>query len=160
VELLDLIAALLVLAGMLGVLLPVLPGTPLIFAGALVYDYAHDWTAFGWGWLAVLLLLTLLSEIGDWALGHIGARRGGASWKALLAGAVLGMIGLFLLPPFGFLIGSIVGVGGVELLSSGDRRRALRASGGWFVGWALSLLLQGTVAVIMVAIVLWRGQYP
>jgi uncharacterized protein YqgC (DUF456 family) len=70
---------------------------------------------------------------------------------------VLGFIGLFLLPPFGFIIGSIAGIVGVELLGSGDQRKAIRAGGGWFVGWVLSLILQVSVAAIMAVIVLWRG---
>jgi uncharacterized protein len=157
VQVLDVIAALLVLAGLFGVVLPVLPGTPLIFLGAVVYDIGRGWTIFGWGWLGLLLFLTLLSLVADWWLSTVGARQQGASWRALLAGIVLGIVGLFLLPPFGFVIGSIVGVVGVELLDAGDTRRALRAGRGWIVGWILSLVMEGSIAIMMMAIILWRA---
>lgn len=152
----DYLAGLLVLLGLAGVILPVLPGAILIFLGALLYDFAHGWIFLGPLWLGVLLGLALLSEGGDWWLGQVGARKGGASGRALVVGTVAGFLGLILFPPFGFLIGSIGGVAGVELLRARDPGHAARAGGGWFVGWLLSLLLQAVVAVAMVAILLWR----
>ncbi len=157
-ELVEIAGIALVLAGLAGVVLPVLPGAPLIFLGALLYDWANQWGALGWFWLGVLLVLMLLSEGGEWLLSSASAKRGGASWLSLLVGMVLGTVGLLLLPPFGLVIGSIAGVIGTELLTSGDARRAMRAGGGWLVGWVLSLLLQGTVAMIMVAILLWQAR--
>lgn len=155
--LIDILAALLVVGGILGIVLPLLPGTPLMFAGALLYDWNHAWSAYGPLWLALLLLLVLLSEGGDWWLSNAGARRGGASWQALLVGALLGLIGLVALPPFGFLIGSVVGVAGTEMLRARDGRRALRAGSGWLAGWLLSMALQGTVALVMLGIILWQS---
>ncbi len=73
----DAIAAILVLAGVAGVVVPVLPGTPLIFLGALVYDWAHGWNVYGWGWLGLLFLLMLVAEVGDWLLSQVGAKQGG-----------------------------------------------------------------------------------
>lgn len=157
-EVTTVLAALLALAGMAGVVVPVLPGTPLIFLAALVYDFGQGWAALGWGWLLVLLALTVAAEVGDRLLGHAGAKRGGASWRAVLVGMVLGVVGTFLFPPFGFLIGALLGVVGTELVFSRDARRAMRAGGGWLVGWLLSLLLQGTVAVVMTAILLWQAR--
>lgn len=154
----DVVAALLILAGLVGVILPVLPGTPLILLGALVYDGSHGWAEIGWGWLALLTLLMLLSELGEWWLGHAGARQGGASGLSLFVGFVLSILGTLFFPPIGFLLGAIVGVVGTELLTSRDARRAMRAGGGWLAGWIASLLLQGTVALVMVGIILWQAR--
>ncbi|MDQ4078860.1 MAG: DUF456 domain-containing protein, partial [Chloroflexota bacterium] len=96
-------------------------------------------------------------EVGEWMLSQAGARRGGASWLSLAAGAVLGLVGLFVIPGVGLIIGSIIGVVGTEFLTSRDARRAAKAGSGWLVGWVLSLLLQGTLAVIMVGIILWQA---
>ncbi len=72
-------------------------------------------------------------------------------------GGVLGLIGLFVLPGIGLIVGSVVGVVGTELVRSRDSRHALRAGGGWLVGWIVSLLLQGVIAIVMVGIILWRA---
>ncbi|MBA3532141.1 MAG: DUF456 domain-containing protein [Ardenticatenales bacterium] len=154
---LDIVAALLILAGLLGAILPALPSTPLIFAGALLYDWVHEWQFFGWEWLAVLFLLMILAMVGDWWLGNLGAKKGGASWQAMLVGMVLGTVGLFMLPPFGLLIGSLVGIVGTEMIRARHAGKALRAGGGWLAGWLLSLLLQGTIAVLMVGLILWQA---
>lgn len=156
-EPLSLLGVLVILIGVLGVVLPVLPGTPLIWLGALLFDWGYEWQVLGWVWLGVLFLLMLLSEVGDWMLSNIGAQRGGASKRALVVGAVLGLIGLLLLPPFGLIIGSIAGVVGTEILLSRDTRRALKAGGGWLVGWVLSLLFRGLIAMAMVGIIWWQA---
>ncbi|MCB0078083.1 MAG: DUF456 domain-containing protein [Anaerolineales bacterium] len=152
----ELIAAILILAGLLGVVLPVLPGVPLILLGAVVLDYAHQWQFFGWPWLTLLAVLTIIALGADFALSQFTARQGGASWRALAVGVVLGLIGMVLMPPFGLLLGSMVGVLGTELLTTHDSRHALRASGGWLMGWIAGLILNGSIALIMVAIILWR----
>ena len=153
---LEILAALMVLAGLFGVILPVLPGTPLIFGGALLYDYANGWQMLGWGWLAVLGLLMVIALVSDLVLSQATARRGGASWRAIGVGFVLGLIGMVLLPPFGLIIGSIAGVLGTELLLRRATRHAVRASGGWLIGWVAGLILQGTIALVMVVILLWQ----
>jgi uncharacterized protein YqgC (DUF456 family) len=156
VQLLDLIAILLALLGLLGVIVPILPGPPLIFLAALMSDYGHQWTAFGWEWLGVLFILMLVAQAGEFWASNLGAKKGGASWLSLTVGAILSFIGAFIFPPFGFLIGAIIGVVGTELLISQDARRALKAGRGWLLGWILSLILQGSIALVMVGIVIWQ----
>lgn len=113
--LLYLLAALLVVAGLAGTLLPVLPGAPLVFVGLLVAAWADGFTHVG-GWtLAILAMLTLLSLVVDfWATAH-GAKRVGASKLAML-GATLGtVVGLFFALP-GLILGPFIGAVAGELL--------------------------------------------
>jgi uncharacterized protein YqgC (DUF456 family) len=154
----ELLAVVLVVAGIIGAFLPVLPGSPLIFLGALVYDYGTDWQTFGWGWLGLLFLMMIAVEVAEWWLSNMGAKVGGASWQALLVGAIGGFIGLFF-PPVGFIIGALGGVIGTELLRTRSVFGATKAGGGWFVGWLLSLLLQVAAVVAMTGIFAWRT-YP
>jgi uncharacterized protein YqgC (DUF456 family) len=146
-----------IIAGLFGVFLPVLPGTPLIFTGALLLDYARGWSLFGLGWLTVMGVLTLISVVADVWLSNMAAKRGGASWLALLVGLVLGMVGLVLLPPFGLVIGSVVGVAGTEWLRERNSGRALQAGGSWVIGWVLGRAFEVVVALVMLAIILYRS---
>jgi uncharacterized protein len=93
-----LLAVILVLVGIAGVILPALPGLPLVFAGMLLAAWAGDFQQIGWVTLVVLGLLTLLSVGVDFFATLVGAKRVGASKEALI-GAVLGTFaGLFFGP--------------------------------------------------------------
>ncbi|HYN88291.1 MAG TPA: DUF456 domain-containing protein, partial [Ardenticatenaceae bacterium] len=125
------LAGLLIIGGLLGTVLPMLPGTPLIFLGALVYDFGHQWRVFGPLWLGVLLLLALVAVVADWLMGTFGGRKGGASWPALIVGFFAGLVGLFVFSLPGMLLGTVGGVVGTELIRRGDAGQALKAGGGW-----------------------------
>jgi positive regulator of sigma E activity len=89
--------------------------------------------------MTVLGGLALLSEV--WMSGA-GARAGGASIWGILAGFVLGAIGLVFFSPIGGLVGLLLGTFLVEYLRLGDRRLALRAVLGAGVGFGASLLVK------------------
>jgi len=154
----ELLAVVLVIAGIIGAFLPVLPGSPLIFLGALVYDYGTNWDTFGWFWLGLLFLMMVAIEVAEWWLSNMGAKVGGASWQALLMGTVGGIVGLFF-TPIGSIIGALVGVIGTELVRTRSVFGATKAGGGWFVGWLLSFLLQVVTVIAMTGIFVWRAYF-
>ncbi len=107
-----LVATVLVLTGIAGVVLPVLPGIPLVFAGLLLAAWADGFQHVGWLPLLILGLLTLVSLVIDLIATTAGAQRLGANRKAVwgsLAGTVAGLffmpIGLFVGPFIGALLG-------------------------------------------------------
>ena len=117
-----LLAALLVLVGLAGTVLPALPGLPLMFAGMLLAAWAGDFQHVGAPTLVVLGLLTLLSiGVDVWATAH-GAKRVGASRLAMLGAAIGTCAGLLLGLP-GLLLGPFAGALAGELL----HRRSLQA---------------------------------
>lgn len=158
IEMIELLAVILVIAGIIGAFLPVLPGSPLIFLGAVLYDYGTDWQTFGWLWLGLLFFLMIAVEVAEWWLSNMGAKVGGASWQALLVGTLGGLIGLLFLP-LGPIIGAIVGVVGTELVRTRSVAGATKAGGGWFVGWLFSFVLQLIAVVAMTGIFAWRAYF-
>jgi uncharacterized protein YqgC (DUF456 family) len=142
--LLFLLAALLIALGLVGLLLPVLPGAPLLLAGLVVAAWAEGFEEVGWGTLAGIAVLGLLGSFIDFAAGAFGAKRFGAS-KAGMAGAVAGaLLGLFFGLP-GVLLGPFVGAIAGELLA----RRSPEAAGRAGVGAALGLAFGAAAKVAL-----------
>jgi len=110
-----LIAIACILIGLIGTVLPALPGLPLVFAGMLVAAWADGFSNVP-AWVLVLLgLLTVLSLAIDLWATALGARRVGASRKAV-AGAMLGTLGGLFFGPLGLLFGPFAGALAGELL--------------------------------------------
>ena len=140
-----LLATLLIVAGLAGTVLPALPGIPLVFAGLLVGAWVDDFQRVGWVTLLVLGLLAVASLVIDFAATALGAKRVGASRKALIGAALGTLLGVFLGIP-GLILGPFVGAVAGEMLSHGEWRRATSAGAGTWVG-----LLFGTLAKIALA---------
>jgi uncharacterized protein YqgC (DUF456 family) len=147
------VAALLV-AGLLGAVLPFLPGAPLILAGALLYAIVTDFTPVGWGRLAILGALTVASFVLDCAASALGARRfGGSRWA--VGGAVAGaLVGVVFGPP-GLLLGPVVGAVAGELLRGRELRESVRTGIGAAVGVLAGAIAKLGLALAMVALFLW-----
>ena len=139
------VAALLIVAGMAGTVLPALPGIPLVFAGLVVGAWADDFERVGWVTLSVLGVLALASLAIDFAATAMGAKRVGATRQAIVGAAVGTLAGLFFGIP-GLIVGPFVGAVAGEILSHGEWRRATSAGVGTWVG-----LLFGTLAKIALA---------
>lgn len=155
------IAALLVLVGLAGTVLPALPGIPLVFAGMLLAAWAGGFEHVGAVTLVVLGVLTLLSMLVDFWATAMGAKRVGASGKAL-TGAVIGtFVGVFF-GIIGVFAGPFVGAVAGELLHlrSLDRRgigRAAKVGAGTWVGVVVAVALKLMLAFAMIGIfvVVW-----
>lgn len=147
------LAALLILLGIAGLLLPAIPGTPLLVAGFVLAAWAEDFRHVGWGTLALIGALGLLGYGIDFAAGAFGAKRFGAS-KRGIAGAFAGaLLGLFFGIP-GVLLGPFLGAVAGELLARGDLRRAGRAGFGSALGLALGAAAKLALAFTMIGIFL------
>ena len=141
------LAAILVVVGLVGVVVPLLPGLLLVWAGVAVWAVALGEPA---GW-AVLFLATLVIGAGTVAKYLLPGRRmreAGVPTGTVLAGAGAGIAGFFLIPVLGLPIGFVAGIYLVELARVGaDRawpstREALRA-----IGWSILIeLAAGLVA--------------
>ena len=146
------LAVVLVLVGIAGVILPALPGLPLVFAGMLLAAWAGDFHEISWITLVVLGLLTVLSLAVDFFATMMGAKRVGASRKALL-GAVIGTFaGLFLGGPIGLFAGPFIGALLGELWHSRELGKATKVGFGTWLGIVLGVALKLGLAVAMLGV--------
>ena len=146
--------AVLFLLGLAGSVLPFLPGTPLIFAGALLYAFATDFTPIGPGRLLVLGALTVLSFGLHYLAGALGARRSGGSRWAVIGAIVGAVVGAFF-GPLGLIFGPFVGAAGFELFHRADIEAGIRTGIGTVIGMLVGVVANFTVAVVMVALFVW-----
>jgi len=145
------LAALLVLAGLAGIVVPVVPGLPLVFAGLALAAWSDGFERVGPVTVVVLAALTALSVALDVAAASIATRGGGASraaaWGAL-AGALAGL-------PFGFVgivAGPFLGAAAGEYLVVRDLRKAGRAGAWSWVGLAFAVGARFSIAFVMLAL--------
>ncbi len=146
-----LIAVLLVLAGIAGLILPAIPGALLIFLGLIVAAWADDFAYVGPWTIAVLGILALLSLGVDLWATIFGAKKFGASKRALIGAVVGALAGLFLGVPgvlFGPFIGAVVG----EILSRKSLEQAARAGFGATLGLILGAAVKLALGLSMIGL--------
>lgn len=147
------LGALALLGGIAGVVLPVLPGSLLLFGGALLVAWAEGFTVVGWPTLVVAGLLSAAIWAVDWLAAALGAKASGASGWAV-AGASLGLlVGLFF-GPLGILLGPAVGAVTLEYLKDPHFERALKAGAGTFVGFLVGSVVKVSLAFLLVGAVI------
>jgi uncharacterized protein YqgC (DUF456 family) len=145
------LATVLVMVGLAGLFLPVLPGAVVLFAGLAVAAWADDFIYVGWGTLTVLGVLALLTYPADLLASAFGAKRYGASPRAV-TGAVTGaVVGIFFGLP-GVLLGPFVGAVIGEFSTQRHLGKAGRAGFGATVGIVLGAATKLAIAFTMLGI--------
>jgi uncharacterized protein YqgC (DUF456 family) len=143
------LAVLLTALGLLGTVLPALPGAPLMFAGLLLAAWAEGFAHVGRGAIAVLGVLALLTYGVDLAATAFGARRFGASRRAVIGAGLGAIVGLFFGIP-GILLGPFAGAVIGELSARRSLGDAGRAGVGAAIGVALGAAAKLALALSMV----------
>ena len=150
------LAFLLLAGGVVGSLVPQVPGALFSLAGVFTY-----WYATGDPGLLVLIGLTLVAVVTwvvDFAGGAIAARAGGASTTTAVLAGVVGVVLFFVASPLGAILGVAVTVFGVEFYRQRDARKGLRAALVTTVGMLASsvaqALLTGSILLAMLAVAL------
>lgn len=144
------IATVLVIVGVLGTVLPVLPGTLLVFAGLLLASWADQFTRVGWVGLTIIGALALLAVAADLIASALGAKRVGASPQALVGATAGGVVGLLFGIP-GIILGPFAGAVIGELLARGRLAQAGRVGVGTWLGLLAAAVLKVVIAFLMIA---------
>lgn len=137
---------LLIIVGIIGCLLPVIPGPPLSFAGILLQQLRPGENPFPLNFLIIWGMITLVVTLLDYLLPIYGTKKYGGSRMGVYGSVVGLLIGLFFFPPVGIIIGPFTGALLGEFISGKSGKDALRASIGSFIGF-----LTGTAAKLVVS---------
>jgi uncharacterized protein YqgC (DUF456 family) len=145
------VAVILVIAGIVGIVLPALPGTILIFAGLLVAAWADDFMRVGPLMLALIAIIGIATYGVDFVATALGAKHLGASKRAM-AGAALGtVLGLFLGLP-GIIIGPFLGAIAGELTVHRDWKRVGKAGLAAWIGFIAGTAVKVALAFLMIGL--------
>lgn len=151
ITLLWILCAALIVAGLAGTVLPMLPGTVLVWAGIVLGAWIDDFQRVGTTTLVVATVLAALAWVLDYVAGLLGARRAGASRQALLGAAIGTVVGLFM-GVVGVLFMPLVGAALGEYLAQKDQTRAVRVGVATWLGIMLGLLAKVVLAFVMVGL--------
>ncbi|QYN33126.1 DUF456 domain-containing protein [Pseudonocardia sp. DSM 110487] len=153
-EVVTVLAAVLVVVGIVGIALPILPGLVLVVAGVAVWAIARA-DAVAWIVLGIVVAIVLVGSVVKYLLPGRRLRDSGVPGRTIAAGAVLGVVGFFVIPVLGLFIGFVLGVYLSELARLGGHevawpstRRALAA-----VGWSIVI----EMATGLIAAAVWVG---
>ena len=145
--------------GVVGSVAPMIPSGLLSLAGVLIY-----WVASGFGdpnllVLSGLVLVSVVAMAAEWLSGAVSAKAGGASTKTTVAATLVGFLGLLVVGPVGFILGTALTVFGLTYWENEDAEASARAAGVTILGMLTSslaqLLLTVGVLVVMVFVLVF-----
>ena len=142
----------LLLIGIIGCIIPVLPGPPISFLGLLILHFFTSYTIDVetlWLLAAIIFLITFL----DYWLQVYGVKKFGGGVKAI-NGTILGLVlGLLLFPPFGVIIGPFIGAFlGAKMEAKGDTTRAIKIAIGALAGFLGGTILKFSVSIYIIVL--------
>jgi len=143
----------LILIGLAGLVLPALPGIPIMFLGFLTAAWIDNFQKIGWITLTILGMLTLFSFGVDFLMTSIGAKKMGAS-RLAITGAIIGVLVGFFFGITGIILGPFIGAMVGEYISKHDLLKASKVGFGTWLGIVLGIAVRLGLAFTMLGIFL------
>jgi uncharacterized protein YqgC (DUF456 family) len=158
------IAVVVMLIGLFGIVLPIIPGLAVLWLTAVGYAIFDEFEAVGLVTVFFITLIMVVAISTDLWMPLLGSKKGGASKRAMFAGMIGGTIGFIVLTPlfpvFGSIFGGIIGYALGTLIGQyhkyQDWDAALRASIGGVAGWGASVVIQLIAGILIIAIFIWQ----
>jgi uncharacterized protein len=145
------LVALAMAIGVVGTVVPLVPGLALVWAAALVYGLIEGFGTAGTVAFALVTLFAIAGMLAGWVVPARVAGASGAARTSILLGVVAAIVGFFVLPVVGLPVGGVAGVYAGELGRTRDVSAAWRATRATIAGFGLAALLQFAVALAMTA---------
>ncbi|WP_213949563.1 DUF456 domain-containing protein [Luteibacter sp. dw_328] len=143
------LATVLIIGGLAGAILPVLPGVPMIFGGIWLAAAVDEYNHLGWGWLVAIGAVAVLGIAVDFISGSLGAKKIGASPRALWGAGIGTTIGMFFGLP-GLLIGPFAGAVIGELWSGKSILRSAHVGVSTWFGMLLGVVAKVVLSFLMI----------
>ncbi len=141
------IGFLLLASGIIGSIVPFIPGPPLAYLALIVLQFREE-PAFSTNFLVVWALITLVVTLLDFLVPMYGTKKMGGSNYGLW-GCSFGLLLGFWWPPFGFIVGPFLGAFAGELLANKKSEHALLAALGSFIGFVFGTLMKLVTCFMM-----------
>jgi hypothetical protein len=138
------------LVGLFGLLIPIIPGLVIIWVAALIFGLISGFQWVGGVLFGVITLLMVIGNLADNFMMGAGARQKGASWLSIGVALVAAVIGTLFWPPFGGLLVALVGVFIVELIRLREMRKAWDSLRGMASGCGWSIAVRFLIGMIMI----------
>lgn len=148
---LDLAVGLAILVGLAGVAVPVLPGLLLVWGAVLVWALVEDGSG-RWFVLAAVTAVALAGQVVKYLIPGRRLQAAGVPTRTLLAGAALGIVGFFVIPIVGAVIGFVAGVYAAERVRLGEHGAAWPSTKAALNGALLSILIEFAAAAVCAGI--------
>lgn len=145
------LALLLMLAALIGSIVPGLPGTPLALCAAVAHRLYFGEASVSTAVMVTLIILTVVSVVFDFLATMLGAKKFGATWRGMLGAIIGGVVGLFFALP-GMILGPFLGATLFEMLGDKEFKLALKAGTGAVAGMFLGAVGKCSLCVIMMAL--------
>jgi len=142
------LSAILVILGIIGSIVPIIPGPPIAFCGLLLAHFSSE-NPFTAKLLIILGVLAVLSAIIDNVLPVYATKKFNGSKKGVWGSAIGLVIGLFFFPPFGIIAGPMVGAFVGEIIDGKSANNAVRPAFGSLIGFLSSIFLRLILSVVM-----------
>lgn len=143
------LAAALIIGGVAGAILPILPGIPMIFGGIWLAAAVDDYRHLGWGWLVAIAIVGIVGVALDFISATLGAKRIGASPRALWGAGIGTTVGMFFGIP-GLLIGPFAGAVIGELWSGTSVLRSAHVGVSTWIGMLVGILAKVVISFLMI----------
>lgn len=149
------LAVCLIVLGLVGTVVPVLPGVPIAFAGMLLAAWVTGFQPVGWGTIGVLGALTIIAVLIDFLASAFGAKRLGASSRAFWGATLGALVGMFF-GLIGIIIGPFVGAVAAELSAGSGPRQAGRSGYGVWLGMIVGTAAKLAIVFLMIGVFVTR----
>jgi uncharacterized protein YqgC (DUF456 family) len=145
----NIIVAIIAILGVVGTLVPVFPGTPLIVGAALLHGFITDFAIVSIKLIIIFIVLSILAELSERLFSAVTTKKFGGSKYGVIGAMVGVLVGGIFFPPLGIFLGPVLGAVILELLTGKQLKESVKVGTGTVLGTFGGALISFVVALIM-----------